>query len=348
LPPTINDVRVAGRRDALTGSLARLARTAMTADLTDFEPWLFDRATSYYKLSLLTGDEKLKEHAIALVERYYSLIDERGEFALKPGDAKYSYIDGAVWYEHLTGDGRYRTKAQSIYQLWLNEFPTSYSPTQSFWTEREMAYAFGAAVGWYALSQDAGALARAQALLQQWMEMSAETGAPLHTLRQHQEEFEPPWADRRMTSPWMAALFFEYLQHYERLTQDRRALEIASTYADFLLEHCLYDGRINHPNLAGYLLPYYLCGPDGVYERETPSEGDGENAVDVMGLLAFAVHAKHSLGLETKAARNAYNGLRTSAEYFVGRRSDVDPPRKINWWVGTSYDSTALMEGVDD
>lgn len=348
LPPTINDVRVAGRRDALTGSLARLARTAMATDLSDFEPWLFDRATSYYKLSLLTGDEDFKQHAVELVERYYSLIDERGEFSLKPGDAKYSYTDGAVWYEHLTGDARFRPKAEAVYKLWLNEFPARYSPTQSFWTEREMAYAFGAAVGWYALSQDAGALARAQALVEQWAEMSAESGAPLHTLRQHQEEFEPPWAERRMTSPWMAALFFEYLQHYERLTDDRRALELVSSYADFLLAHCLYDGRVNHPNLTGYLLPYYLCGQDGYYERETPSEGDGEHAVDVMGVMAFAVAAKHSLGLDTKPALDAYNDLRRSAEHFVGRRSDVSPPRKINWWVGTSYDSTALVEGVED
>jgi hypothetical protein len=185
-------------------------------------------------------------------------------------------------------------------------------------------------------------------LLEQWAELSAASGAPLHTLQQHQEEFDPPWGDRRMTSPWMAALFFEYLQHYERLTGDRRALEAVSSYADFLLEHCLYDGRVNHPNLAGYLLPYYLCGEDGYYERETPSEGDGEHAADVMGILASAVAAKRALGLDPKAALEAYRDLRTSAEYFVGRRNDVEPKRKINWWVGTSYDSTALVEGVAD
>jgi hypothetical protein len=350
LPPTINDIRPAGRRDVLEASLARLARTAMKADLSDFEPWLFDRATSYYKLSLLTDSVDLKEHAVDLVERYYSAIDERGVFTLKPGepDAKYSYTDGAVWFEHLTGDRKFRPKAQAVYNLWLNEFPARYSPTQSLWTEREMAYAFGAAVGWFALSQDPAALARAQTLLTQWAELAAESGAPLHTLKQHQEEFEPPWAERRMTSPWMAALFFEYLQHYERLTHDRRALELVSSYADFLLEHCLYDGRVNHPNLSGYLLPYYLCGEDGYYERETPSEGDGEHTADVMGIMAFAVAAKRELGADPKAALEAYRDLRTSAEYFVGRRSDVEPKRKINWWVGTSYDSTALVDGTGD
>jgi len=345
LPTNINDLTVAPRRDALAAALKRLARRAMTQDLTEFEPWLFDRATSYYKLALWTGDDVLRQHALTLVERYYGLVDARGEFTLKPGDAKYSYVDGAIWYEHLTSDRRYRPKAEAIYRLWLDEFPARYTESQGFWTEREMAYAFGAAVGWYGLTEAPAARERAETLLTQWITMSAGTGAPLHTLRQHQEEFDPPWAARRMTSPWMAALFFEYLQHYERLTGDRRALEAVSNYADFLLAHCLYDGRVNHPSLRGYLLPYYLCGADGYYERETPSEGDGEHAVDVMGLMAYAVSAKRTLGLDAVAALTAYRELRKSAEFFVGRRDDVDPPRKINWWVGTSYDSTALVDG---
>ncbi len=87
LPSNINDFRPAGR-DALAGALKRLARGAIAADLSAFEPWLFDRATSYYKLSLWTGDPELKRHALTLVERYYALIDDRGEFTLKPGDAK--------------------------------------------------------------------------------------------------------------------------------------------------------------------------------------------------------------------------------------------------------------------
>ena len=120
----------------------------MAADLSGFEPWLFDRATSYYKLSILTGEKDFENHALELLERYYSLIDERGEFTLKPGDAKYAYTDGAVWFEQRTGDRKFCPKAEAIYNLWLNEFPAQYSPEQRIWTEREIAYAFGAAVGY--------------------------------------------------------------------------------------------------------------------------------------------------------------------------------------------------------
>lgn len=229
--------------------------------------------------------------------------------------------------------------------MWLNEIPAHYSVAQSFWTERVIAYAFGAALGWYELTGDPQALDRARVLLQQWADMSADTGAPLHTLAQHQEEFEPPWAARRMTSPWMAALFFEFLQHYERLTGDPLALRLVSDYADFLLDNCLYDGSVNHPNLRGYLMPYYLCGEQAsFYDRETPSEGDGEHTPDVMGIMAFAVSAKRQLGMDAGPSLKAYRELRRSAELFVSRRSNVDPPRKINWWFGTSYDSTQLVE----
>jgi hypothetical protein len=143
----------------------------------------------------------------------------------------------------------------------------------------------------------------------------------------------------------MAALFLEHLQTYERLTGDRHALELISAYADFMLANCLYDGSVNHPNLKGYLMGYYLCGEDGTYyDRETPSEADGEHSPDLMGIMAAAVDAKRRLGLDAEAALHAYTELRRSAEHFVGRRLDVDPPRKINWWIGTSYDSDRLVE----
>lgn len=339
----INQHLPANRRDALDAALIRLARTAMKADLSQYEPWLFDRATVYYKLARWTGDEGFRKHAFELVDRYYANIDARGQFRLKPDDGKYGYVDGAVWFERETGDRRYREKAEAVYRMWLEEIPAQYSPALRIWTEREMAYALGAAVGWYQLSGEAGALARAQNLIQQWASMSKGSGAPLHTLAQHQEEFEPPWAERRMSSPWMAALFFEYLQTYHRLTGDKLALQLVSDYADFLLKHGFYDGSRNHPNLRGRFMTYYLVGPDGVYERETPSEGDGEHSPDVMGLMAFAVYAKRQLGLDAAPSLKAYRALRESATYFVDRRQDVNPPRKINWWIGTSYDSTWLV-----
>jgi hypothetical protein len=143
----------------------------------------------------------------------------------------------------------------------------------------------------------------------------------------------------------MAALFFEQLKTYYRLSTDRRALQVVSDYADFLLANCLYDGSVNHPNLKGYLMPYYLCGADRTYyDRETPGESDGEHTPDVMGIFAFAVSAKKTLSLDSAEAMKAYRELRRSAAFFVARRQDVQPPRKINWWAGSTYDATYLIK----
>ena len=332
-------------RDELDAALIRLARGAITANLSSNEPWLFDRPTVFYKLSRWTGDAAMRKHAFDLVDRYYAQIDEQGWFVLKSGDAKYSYIDGAVWYEHETGDQRFRPKAAAIYKRWLREMPVLYSPSLHFWTEREIAYALAAALGWYELTGNPEAITRARDMIQQWITMSSVTGAPLHTLAQHQEEFEPPYGPRQMTSPWMSALFFEQVKTYHRLTKDRRALQMIAAYADFLLANCLYDGSANHPNLKGYLMPYYLCGVNrSYYDRETPSEGDGEHTPDVMGLFAFAVYAKKQLGQDSADAIKAYRELRRSAAFFVTRRDDVQPPRKINWWAGSTYDATWLTQ----
>jgi len=341
----INPFLPANPRDEFDAALFRLARGAIAADLSSNEPWLFDRPTVFYKLSRWSGDAALRKHAFDLVERYYAQIDARGRFALKSGDAKYSYIDGAVWYEHATGDQRFRPKAAAIYDLWLGELAVHYSSSQHFWTERHIAYSLAAALGWYELTGKPEAMARARDMIQQWTAMSAETGAPLHTLAQHQEAFEPPYGPKRMTSPWMSALFFEQVKTYYRLTGDRSTLQMIAAYADFLLANCLYDGSANHPNLKGYLMPYYLCGENrSYYDRETPSESDGEHTPDVMGLFAFAVYAKKQLGQDSRTASETYRELRRSAAFFVGRRADVQPPRKINWWAGSTYDATWLTQ----
>ncbi len=344
LPPNINPFVAANTADTLDAALIRLGRVAMSANLSDYEPWLFDRSTAFYKLGLWSNDATLTNYALTLVERYYGNIDLQGNFILKPGDTKYAYTDGAVWYEKRTGNTIFRPKAEAVYRRWLSAFSSSYSTSQGFWTEREIAYALGAALGWYELSNDPAALTRARALVQQWATMSAATGAPLHTLQQHGEESAEPYASLRMTSPWMAALFFEYLQHYERLTGDSVALQLASNYGDFLIDNCLYDGSVNAPSLSGYVMAYYMCGDAGTYyDRATPSESDGEHGPDLMGVMAFAVSAKRRLGLDATAAMQSYTALRRSAAYFVGRLSSVSPPRKINWWMGSSYDSTALV-----
>ena len=133
-------------------------------DLNQAEPWLYDRPATFFKLYLKTGNAKYKTHGITLLRDYMARINSSGYFSLANGDLKYSYLDGLVLYEALTGDKQYRAKAKSIYDMTVRDWPARYSATSSFWTERHHAYAMGAALGYYALTHDAAALARAKSL----------------------------------------------------------------------------------------------------------------------------------------------------------------------------------------
>jgi len=78
-----------------------------------------------------------------------------------------------------------------------------------------------------------------------------------------------------------------------------------------------------------------------------PSRAPGRCSIN--GRWASTTSASPAIGARSrlgpgKPAFDADRDLRRSAEHFVDRRTDVEPPRTIDWWVGTSYDSTALVE----
>ncbi len=316
-------------------------------DLNQAEPWLYDRPATFFKLYLKTGNAKYQTYGITLFRNYMARINSTGYFTLANGDLKYSYLDSLVLYEALTGDKQYRTKAKAIYDMTVRDWPARYSST-GFWTERHHAYAMGAALGYYALTRDAGALARAKSLFDVLVTMAAASGAPLHTVEQHGEG---DGDKRMMTSPWMSAVLVEYVAAYQRASGDARAVQFLSRYADYVVAQCLYDGGIEDSELAGKRMPWYMCG-NGVRLEDSRGWGDMEHAIDVAGVLAHGVWAKKQLGQSTTTTLKAYNDLRTTGQYTFGywTRSTatlpkyrVNPPRKFNWWFGTTYDSSYLV-----
>lgn len=324
------------------------------ANLNSEEPWLFDRATTFAKLYGKTGNTKWRDLAINMCRDYYSHIrvnqgNLSGFFDLSSyaSDVKYSYTDCAVWYEKLTNSQEFRPQVEAIYQMTLREWPATYSTSTGFWTERHHAYALGAALGRHALYGDAASLARARALFEVVNNMAASTGAPVHPVEQHEGDS----GDRRMmVSPWMSALLVEYLQTYYRFSNDARVLTYLSRYTDFLVANCLYDGGVESPELRGRLMPWYLCGVGADYEDQR-GWGDMEHALDVSGVIAHGIAAKRALGEDPTAALNAYRQLRDTGIYTLNYWTRTEPtlpkyrltpPRKFNWWFGSTYDSSYL------
>ena len=98
-------------------------------DLNQAEPWLYDRPATFFKLYLKTGNAKYRTYGITLLRDYMARINSTGYFTLANGDLKYSYLDGLVLYEALTGDKQYRTKAKAIYDMTVRDWPARYSST---------------------------------------------------------------------------------------------------------------------------------------------------------------------------------------------------------------------------
>ena len=109
----------------------------------------------------LTGDSRWSDKFLSDFAYYRSRIDSQGIFTPKgSGDTKYSYVTPFALYERLTGDRQYRPIAKRIYDAWVRDWPSNYSPNTAFWTEREIAFALEAAVSWYEMTGEAAALSR--------------------------------------------------------------------------------------------------------------------------------------------------------------------------------------------
>lgn len=310
---------------------------------TTYEPWLFDRASVGYYLWQDSGLTRWRDKFFSDFAWYRAHIDANGIFTPKGfDDTKYSYVTPFYHYEQATGDTQFRPVAKRIYDAWLREFPDTYSPSMAMWTEREIAFALEAAVMWFKISLDPTALARANALVAQWTTMAnANGGAPQVSYTQHEGGGPGGTTPQDLTnSPWMSALYFQAARKLFEINSNTDVLVQASRYFDWLNVNGLYDGSLAHPEHAGFTFPRYLTGSligDAGYD-----EGNADHALDVAGLVKFAIRAKTIRGEDTTQASRRFNELMLTADHSFGNwtrsttylpKYRLSPPRKFNWWV---------------
>ena len=315
---------------------------------TTYEPWLFDRVTVGYRLFELTGNSRWSDQFLSDFAWYRARIDSQGIFTPKgAGDTKYSYVTPFALYERLTGSQQYRPIAKRIYDAWIREWPSNYSSNTTFWTEREIGFALEAAVSWYEMTGDSAALSRATALVNQWSVVSGSAGVPLHTLAQHGEEYGNSYASMKMTSSWMAALYFQAARRYYAITSSAEVLKQVSKYADFADRYGMVDGSAFDSSFAGIKVPYYLYGIGTYYDKETPSDADMAHCLDVAGIFKFALFAKSQRGESRTAAQTRLQQMLACADrdfqewtrdtiYLPKYR--LVPPRKFNWQLRGYYE----------
>jgi hypothetical protein len=314
---------------------------------SEFEGWLYDRPGVLWNTYVQTGDAKWLQHAHRATQFYASHIaleGRRGSFAKRPGDAKYAHAGGLFTAYLLTGDARLLERIRAVADL-VAAVPTRLPPfekTTGLWTERHMSVAIGGALSAWEATGEAFHRMRVQRIVEG---MRADVTQPppgypgatelagvlLHRPEVHEEGSFPDV----VMSPWMAALMTEALWRYYLHSDDRRALQLMSDYAQFVAERAIEQEGVDWS-------PRYLSGLKGNYEG-----AESEHAFDVLGLLARGRWARQKLGQSTALIDTQIARLRVTADANFSRwvrpsagvpRYRLSPTRKAGWWYGTTYD----------
>lgn len=314
-----------------------------------FEPWLYDRPHLWRLLHEMTGDSAWQQIAAAELAYYESRISAQGYFRNKPGDdIKYSYVH--AWSPNRALQ---RVVYDATVAAWGNEPP---SGAQSMWTERQVWIALDAASKFHQITGEQAALARAQAILNQWDTVCAGRGAPLVSYTRH--EGGGPGGTQPtdlVTSPWMSALYFQAARALAARVPSFAAQvhRQASDYFDWLdvpAHRGFYPAQQAHPHYEGLYFPAYLAGGTVIGDAG-PSAGDSEHGLDVAGFVAFAIAAKRALDLPIEAAETRLTQMKQAAQVAFDSntrtttylpRYRLQPPRKFNWWARGLYELWAL------
>jgi hypothetical protein len=318
-----------------------------------YAPWLFDRALTLFGVYVRTGDVKWLRHAHRAAQFYAAHINAAGAFDLKAyNDHKYSYGQSMLIDLMLTGDTRLLEPIERVASFTQNfalEVPAINS--SKLWTERHMAYSLLGALSWWEAT-GLGAervLAVARSVFAQadnppngWVD----EGCILHTLGQHEGGND----ESAICSPWMGVLLGEAVWRYYLHSQDSDAVRYLADFGDYLVNHGTYAIKGQGPEIDGLVVPHYLASSNYEFPDSDPWS-DLEHSCDVAGSAARAAWAKEAAGADNTTLVNLTNQLLTTCRHVfeIWHRPDADinygkaewrlsPPRKFNWWFGTTLD----------
>jgi len=315
---------------------------------TTYEPWLFDRADVWRMMFELTRNTRWQTQANSDLAYYESRLSADGIFLNKTGEAdtKYSYVH--PWSTNTA-------KQTAAYNATVAGFSNTYSTGAALWTEREVWVALNAAVKYHTVSGSTAALARAQAMVDQWDQVRGSGKAPLVSYTQHEGGGPGGTTPSDLiSSPWMSALYFQAARLYVEKVPSAatQVYRQASDYFDWMNTpgtRGFYSGSEVDAAYAGLVFPSYLAGGTLIGDAG-PDVGNMDHALDVAGFVSFAIKAKTALGLPTAAAQQRLADMKATAAvaFTEATRTTiylpkyrVNPPRKFNWWTRGLYELVA-------
>ena len=324
-------------------------------NLLNFEPWMYDLAATLFNVYASTGDVKWLVEAHEKAQIYAHFINEEGHFTLhKKGDIKLSYNLSLLTDFILTGDSSLLTKIENI-AIFTSKWRENYSENTNFWTERHQAYSLMGALGaWEATGNklfSTRAITVAQSSINQakspippWRAQ----GCILHSIKAHEGDAD----NRPICSPWMSSLLSEAMLRFYIHSGNVDALQFIYGLARFVSEYGIYI-ETESRHMKGMHLPWYLASKEVEYTDDGPW-ADREHACDVSGLLAKGYWAGKILEQSTHNIKDSLNKLLLTCEKTLNmhfRKSKLtgnkfwraSPPRKFNWWFGSTSDMTYFL-----
>ena len=208
---------------------------------TQFDHWLFDRTTCWYKMYVRTGERKFLEAAYqgAHFVRTHTRTEgaNAGMFIPKGSpDLKYVYPRAMHIHYLLTGDERALEAGKIMAKLILNNWDPVYRG--GFWTPRHEGYGLlGVLHGWELTGDPVywkKAMAYADALYNH--QRQPPDGRPADgSFRENWAQYDPREATfKGATSAWMMAILLDPMFHYWTLTGDARIPGMVLNWCDFL------------------------------------------------------------------------------------------------------------------
>jgi hypothetical protein len=331
----------------------------------DYEPWLYDKAGTYFQGYIRSGFFTHLREAVRAADFYKKHIYTPttpgikkaviGMFDLKvdkdedyPGGngAMYSYAEPLAYTYWLTGDDTAMEALPWIADAQTQSEDTRWSAGAGAWTERHTAFALLAnTIAYEVTGQDRYKRSMLKAVDDfVWHQDGAGGQIPahvdgglFHTAEQHGD------GDGWVASPWMSALTMNAMARTYMMTEDTRIARFAVRLANFQMA----ASRIRPPSGVLYETTQSLRTPDYI----TMSNGEGselveddiEHALDVGASIAWGAYFAEKMGQSAtqlkKAADELFTSYSVGVDYFTRPNAPaegktayrISPPRKYGW-----------------
>ena len=258
---------------------------AFLAAQASADVWLYDRPTALYRGHARQGDLETLRAAYIETAIYFAGMTGMGDqvqipVPAKQDDLKYHYTQGLAFHYLMTGDDRFRERAEDVGERLASMWPSpGYAGGDDFWTERHAGFALLGYV-WaeivsddqsdeFATLADEAATAYAELIAN---DPSGGSAPPLgercftHSADAHGEGFGT-WG----CSPWMSAILAEGIDVWARERDGAVDLDagdmLISLGRSIALHGLDVDGK-----------PTYWMGFDGPSEIDDYDEHWGESA----------------------------------------------------------------------